>query len=127
MEDKENLEGLSADLLRGHTDTIVLGVLLEGDAYGFEIYNRILARSGGRYEPKEATLYSGYRRLLAAGRVSSYWGDETLGARRKYYRITEAGIRTLRDNLREWASAREIIDSLLPGEVPEGGPNMEEE
>ena len=47
------MEGrLSADLLRGHTDTIVLGALSAGDAYGFEIYNAILARTGGEYELK---------------------------------------------------------------------------
>jgi hypothetical protein len=33
---------LSSDFLRGHTYTIVLRILLHGDAYGFEIYNKIL-------------------------------------------------------------------------------------
>ncbi|MDR1588474.1 MAG: PadR family transcriptional regulator, partial [Treponema sp.] len=51
---------LSSDLLRGHTDTIVLKILTRGDAYGFEIYNRILERTGEQYELKETTLYSSY-------------------------------------------------------------------
>jgi PadR family transcriptional regulator PadR len=43
---------LSSDILRGHTDTIVLNILRSGDAYGFEIYNAILERTGERYELK---------------------------------------------------------------------------
>ena len=56
---------LSPDLLRGHTDAIVLKILMDADAYGFEIYNRILEKTGDRYELKETTLYSSYKRLEA--------------------------------------------------------------
>ena len=58
---------LSSDLLRGHTDTIVLAMLMNGDRYGLEIYNRILDRTGGQYELKVDTLYSSYKRLERAG------------------------------------------------------------
>ncbi len=37
---------LAADLLRGHTDTIVLGLLRRTDSYGFEIFKRIRDRTG---------------------------------------------------------------------------------
>ena len=83
-------EPLSSDLLRGHTDTIVLGVLLKVDRYGFEIYKTIRDATGGDYEIKEATLYATFRRLVKDGLVEAYWGDETQGGRRKYYRITDA-------------------------------------
>ena len=54
---------LSADLLRGHTDTIVLGILLKGDSYGYEIYKTIVDKTNEEYVLKEATLYSSFRRL----------------------------------------------------------------
>nr|BFF10308.1 hypothetical protein GCM10025699_16110 [Microbacterium flavescens] len=73
-------DAFAADLLRGHTDTIVLGVLRRGDQYGFEIYKTIRDATGGDYEIKEATLYATYRRLEKDGLVESYWGDETQGA-----------------------------------------------
>jgi DNA-binding PadR family transcriptional regulator len=104
---------LSSDLLRGHTDTIVLRILLHGDAYGFEIYNRILERTGEQYELKETTLYSSYKRLEAEGCISSYWGDETQGARRKYYRITSKGRTVFEQNLRDWKFTQKIINDLL--------------
>lgn len=44
--DGENMSGqLSSDILRGHTDTIVLACLLDRDRYGFEIYNRVLEKT----------------------------------------------------------------------------------
>ena len=45
-------DAFSADLLRGHTDTIVLGTLRHGDRYGFEIYRAIRDATGGTHEIK---------------------------------------------------------------------------
>ena len=106
-------DAFAADLLRGHTDTIVLGVLRRGDRYGFEIYKSIRDATGGGHEIKEATLYATYRRLEKDGLVESYWGDETQGGRRKYYRITDAGRARYRGNVAAWVATRRIIDSLL--------------
>ena len=106
-------EAFAADLLRGHTDTIVLGVLRHGDRYGFEIYKTIRDATGGDHEIKEATLYATYRRLEKDGLVDSYWGDETQGGRRKYYRITDAGRAVFRGYVAAWSATRRIIDALL--------------
>ncbi|MDR1575894.1 MAG: PadR family transcriptional regulator [Treponema sp.] len=107
---------LSSDVLRGHTDTIVLSILQHGDAYGFEIYNTILNRTGEQYELKETTLYSSYKRLEHEGCISSYWGDETQGARRRYYRITDKGREQYRQNLRDWEFTQKILSKLLGDE-----------
>lgn len=104
---------LSSDLLRGHTDTIVLGVLIDGDSYGFEIYNSILKKTQEQYELKEATLYSSYKRLEKDGYIESYWGDETQGARRKYYHITAKGKQLYTQNKLDWAFTRKILNELL--------------
>ena len=104
---------LSSDLLRGHTDAVVLRILMRGDAYGFEIYNRIIEKTSGQYEPKETTLYSSYKRLEANGSIVSYWGDETLGARRKYYRITGKGREAFKQGLCDWEFTQKIINNLL--------------
>jgi DNA-binding PadR family transcriptional regulator len=103
----------AADLLRGHTDTIVLGILRRSEQYGFEIYKAIRDATGGQHEIKEATLYATYRRLEKDGLVESYWGDETQGGRRKYYRITDAGRAVYHGNVAAWVATRRIIDSLL--------------
>lgn len=106
-------DAFAADLLRGHTDTIVLSMLRHGDSYGFEIYKAIRDVAGGEHGIKEATLYATYRRLQRDGLVESYWGDETQGGRRKYYRITDAGRAVFGNNVAAWVATRRIIDSLL--------------
>jgi DNA-binding PadR family transcriptional regulator len=111
--DAARSEPFASDLLRGHTDTIVLGVLRSSDRYGFEIYKTIRDATGGRYEIKEATLYATFRRLAKDGLVEAYWGDETQGGRRKYYRITDAGRAVYRQNVRVWTATQQIINTLL--------------
>jgi DNA-binding PadR family transcriptional regulator len=104
---------LSSDVLRGHTDTIVLRILKEGDAYGFEIYNTILERTADQYELKETTLYSSYKRLEQEGCISSYWGDESQGARRRYYRVTAKGRSRYEQNVLDWHFTQKILNDLL--------------
>lgn len=111
------MEGkVSADLLRGHTDTIVLGILLKGDSYGYEIYKTILEKTNEQYVVKEATLYSSYRRLEKDGLILAYWGDETQGGRRKYYKITEKGKEQYKQNKLDWEFTKKILNKLLEEE-----------
>lgn len=104
---------ISADLLRGHTDTIILKLLMDGDRYGYEISKLIQTNSRDEYELKEATMYSSLKRLEADGSITSYWGDETQGGRRRYYRITERGKQVYTENKKNWEYAKRIIDQLL--------------
>lgn len=104
---------LSADLLRGHADTMILKLLLSGDKYGYEISKLIQASSGNQYELKEATMYSSLKRLEKEGNINSYWGDATQGGRRKYYTITPLGESTYKQNKKNWEHAKQILDRLL--------------
>lgn len=106
---------ISTDLIRGHTDTIILNILRQGDSYGYEIYKKIIELSGSRYELKEATLYTAFRRLEKDGYILSYWGDETQGGRRKYYRISDKGVKHYRQSEKEWDFAKEVLDKLIKG------------
>ncbi|MFR1518009.1 MAG: PadR family transcriptional regulator [Clostridia bacterium] len=108
---------ISADLIRGHTDTIILAHLIHKDSYGYEINKSIQLRSNGLYELKEATLYTAFKRLEDAGCIASYWGEEATNARRKYYRITPLGRSTFEKLLEDWRITRDIIDKLLNTEV----------
>ncbi len=104
---------LSADLLRGHTDTIILKLLTTGDKYGYEITRLVYEHSGQIYELKEATMYSSLKRLENDGHITSYWGDETQGGRRKYYRITASGRELYLQNKQNWDHAKQILGKLL--------------
>ena len=104
---------ITADLIRGHTDTIILAKLMECDSYGYEINKAVYKASNQMYELKEATLYTAFKRLEDAGCISSYWGDQSTGARRKYYKITELGKKTYQQKIDEWLEAKRLIDTLL--------------
>jgi PadR family transcriptional regulator, regulatory protein PadR len=52
---------IKSDLLRGHTDTMVLRLLSEADRYGYEIVKLIAERSEGEYELKEVFQCSAAR------------------------------------------------------------------
>ena len=58
---------IAGDLIRGHTDTIILARLMLRDSYGYEINKTVTQLSGGKLELKEATLYTAFRRLEEAG------------------------------------------------------------
>jgi len=107
---------IASDLIRGHTDTIILARLMDTDNYGYEINKSIQQKTGGLYELKEATLYSAFRRLEQAGCISSYWGDEQTGARRRYYSITDTGRGTYSKLINEWKEAKKTIDKLIETE-----------
>jgi len=104
---------ISSDLLRGHTDTIILKLLMSGDKYGYEISKLIHSNSSGEYELKEATMYSSLKRLEHDGSITSYWGDESQGGRRRYYRITQKGKNAYSENKSNWEYAKRVLDNLL--------------
>ncbi len=104
---------ISADILRGHTDAIILARLMDGDSYGYEINKNVSQRAEGAYGFKEATLYTAFKRLEQNGLISSYWGEEGPGARRRYYAITQAGIAQLAADRQEWAETKRVLDALI--------------
>lgn len=103
----------TSELLRGHTDTILLAQLAKGDSYGYQLGKAVSEATGGALEFKEATLYTAFRRLEEAGAITSYWGEAAAGARRRYYSITEAGKEALSEGRKQWQSVRDMLDELL--------------
>lgn len=108
---------ISADILRGHTDTIILTQLMKKDSYGYEINKNVQQRTQGKYEFKEATLYTAFKRLEQSGLITSYWGEDGPGARRRYYAITDAGREQWEERSQEWQETRTILNMLLTVEV----------
>ena len=111
---------ITADLIRGHTDTIILAALMSEDSYGYRISRMISKQTDGLFEMKEATLYTAFKRLEEQGYISSYWGEEGTGARRRYYAITSTGREAYRRLMNEWAEAEALIDKLINPPVSDG-------
>ncbi len=111
----ENKSGISADLIRGHINTIILRTLYERDKYGYEIIEEIESKSHGQYSLKQPTLYSALKRLESQGYINAYWKTDEVsnGGRRKYYTLTDSGREITEKNQAEWEYSRTVIDSLI--------------
>jgi DNA-binding PadR family transcriptional regulator len=107
---------VSSDILRGHTDTIILGILRRGDNYGYEITKSIIERGGGLIDIKDATIYTAFKRLEDMALITTYWGEGISGARRKYYKITQEGLKVYFEKCTEWKEVSTLLTNLILGE-----------
>ena len=109
----------ASGLLSGHIDIILLKIISMEDGYGYSISKTLSHITSGTCicEIKEATLYSGLRRLEAEKLIASYWGDESQGGRRKYYTLTQAGAESLAENKTKWEMTKVIMDKILNWEA----------
>lgn len=104
---------IASDVIRGHTDAIILAQLMVEDSYGYKINRAIVEKTGGLFEFKEATLYTAFRRLEQSGYIVSYWGDENTGARRRYYSITPYGAEQYSRMVAEWEQSVRLLQGLI--------------
>ena len=103
------------DILRGHTETIILAMLKDGASYGYEISKNILEKGGGILDIKDATIYTAFRRMEAEGLITTFWGDGVGGARRRYYEMTEEGRKFYERKKEEWIVVSNLLDNLIIG------------
>lgn len=122
------------DLVKGSIVPVVLALLGERPMYGYEIVKLVNARSGGRLEWKEGTLYPTLHKLESDGLLSSRWaeapagtpagpggngddrdGDRPAGRRRKYYAVTARGRKELARRSAEWREFSTAVNLILVG------------
>ena len=98
---------LSAPML----DLLVLSVIAEEDAYGYQI-GRIIKRASAT--KKESSLYPILKRLQENHFVETY-DRQFQGRNRKYYTITDAGRQYLAELTEEWERYRTVVDDIVKG------------
>jgi PadR family transcriptional regulator, regulatory protein PadR len=98
--------------INGTVELMLLAVVSEGPSYGYEITQSVLSRSGGRFDVKEGSLYPALHRLERSKLLQSYWMEHD-GRRRKYYKLTPAGRKTLAARRSEWQSFSEGLRGVL--------------
>lgn len=106
---------IEKEMLKGYIDIIILALLYEEDLYGYELGKRVKEQTQNTFEMKEGTLYLAFKRLEQSGLISSYWGDENVGGRRKYYKLLPEGKKHLAARKKEWEHIKKIIDLFLKG------------
>lgn len=103
---------VNKELLKGSTVILILSMLERKEMYGYELTRELEQRSEGIFALKEGTLYPILHTLEAEDWVEAYW-QETDGRKRKYYRLTSAGKRTLTDKKQEWQVYRTAVERVI--------------
>ena len=103
---------IDKDLVAASATPLVLGILLEGESYGYAILKRVDELSDGRLSWTDGMLYPLLHRLERVGHVSSSWHTAETGRRRKLYAITPHGRRALADRQSQWAVVSAALDRI---------------
>jgi transcriptional regulator len=90
------------DILLGTLDVLVLKTLSWGRMHGYGVARWIRESSGGTFRILDGALYTALHRLEERGLVEAEWGHTEQGKRAKFYRLTTAGRRQLRQETSDW-------------------------
>jgi len=102
----------SRSLVTATIKPLMLSILSDGEAYGYQIIQRVQRLSKGQIELTTGTLYPHLHRMEADGLVQSEWKEVPDAPRRKYYRLTPVGQEALALEKKQWLDAHAILDSL---------------
>lgn len=106
---------VTKDLVAASATPMVLGILAEGESYGYAILRRISELSGGELDWTEGLLYPLLHRLERLGHVESSWRAGAGERRRKYYAITDRGLAELAEQRRQWDTVVDTLTGLWRG------------
>ena len=104
---------IERDLKRSSASVLVLALLEEEPLHGYEIGKRIEARSGGTIAFNAASLYPLLYRLEDRGWIAGQWQQKSGERRRRFYRITAEGRRTLAGERGLWRSFVTALDNVV--------------
>lgn len=101
------------DLLQGTLGILILKALLLGPAHGFGIARWIEETTSEVLMIEEGSLYPALRRLEDRGWVTSHWGLSENNRRARYYTITAAGRKHLRNEAAVWLRYSQAVTRVL--------------
>jgi PadR family transcriptional regulator PadR len=107
-----------AQLLPGTLDLLILRAVSLGALHGYGILLRIQQISGGALLIEQGALYPGLFRLVRQGLLKPSWGTSENNRRAKFYELTVAGRKRLREETDTWNRLATAIASAL-GAQPE--------
>jgi PadR family transcriptional regulator len=105
-----------SDLLGAQSDLLILAVLQSGPAHGYAIIESIKARSEGRFELPEGTIYPALHRMERQGFLTSAWSSAE-GRRRRVYELNGAGREALRQRQQEWSRFSTAMTAVIGGKA----------
>lgn len=105
-----DIERNTAQMRKGVLELCILSIVSKDDAYASDIIEKL---KEAKLIVVEGTLYPLLTRLKNEGLLSYRWEESTQGPPRKYYKITDAGQKSLDDMTADWKGLVEAVERLL--------------
>jgi PadR family transcriptional regulator PadR len=107
------MRGPSLPLVQGTLDLLVLGALASGPMHGYGVATNVRERTGGELSIEDAALYQSLHRLDRQGLVDAEWGPSENNRRARYYTLTAAGRKRLREETSNWRRYSRAVEAVL--------------
>jgi transcriptional regulator len=103
------------DRLQGTLDLLILKIVAAsgGALHGYAIAQRIHAISENGLRIEEGSLYPALHRMTNEKWLRADWGITETNRKARFYRITPAGQRQLREEERRWAELTQAVGKIL--------------
>lgn len=110
-----NMRNWVSQLRKGLTELVVLAALKPGEAYGYELLQRINQFDG--LALTESTVYPLLARLKEEHLVKVRAAASPTGPPRRYYQLTAAGQKRLQEMLEQWREIGNSVDHFVNGSL----------
>jgi len=107
------------DFLQGTLDVLVLRALSWEPMHGYAIARFIRQGSGETFRILDGALYTSLHRMEERGWVESEWGTSDKGKRAKFYIMTTAGRRALKNEASTWERYVQAVAGVMSAKKPE--------
>ena len=111
--------GDQAQILPGTLDLLILKAVSLGALHGYGVLLRIEQISRGALRIEQGALYPALYRLLRQGLLKAHWGTSENNRRAKFYELTAAGRKMLRQETEDWGRLAAAIASALKAQPEE--------
>ena len=109
----------SADVLPGTVDMLILKSVALRPLHGYGVLLRIKQISGDAIDIPQGSLYPALYRLEHQGLIVSEWGQSENSRRAKFYTITVAGRKRLKEETADWNRLATAIAAALKATADE--------
>jgi transcriptional regulator len=107
-----------AELLPGTLDLLILKSVSLGSEHGYGILLRIQRITGGALTIEQGALYPALARLEHQGLLQAEWGTSDHNRKAKFYTLTAAGKKRLRQDADRWnRTAAAMMTALRTQEI----------
>jgi len=110
----------STELLQGTLDLLILKAISLGPLHGYGVLLRLQQLSKDALQIPQGSLYPALYRLEHQGLVTFEWGESDNNRQAKYYSLTTAGRKRLREETDYWQRLSGAIGLILdttPGDI----------